>query len=578
MIQSACGLDCYDACSIVSDNGKLKGGEDSFTNGALCSVLNKYMSEGNRITTPMVDGKEVSMEEALDEVAKVLDSDSLLYRGSGNMGVMQEVTNLLFKQLNATIANESLCDGAGNAGIQEGRGGANRVLTPEHIGKAQVVVVWGRNIDTTNSHLMPYLEGKKLVVIDPIATAIAKRADIHLQIRPRSDLYLALLLSRFAMMQDMQADCDLADVEDLYDFSRGFRIKLLMKHIGVSADDIAKVLELLAHEKVVHLVGVGVQKYSIGDAVLRAIDSLAVLLGHYGIDGCGVSYLGDSKLGFDNPFSVKTKNVSRVDAPFGEFKSVVIQGANPAHSMPNTNAVIEELETVENLIYFGTYHNESSKMARIVIPALSFLEKSDVRLSYSDYTIKPMNPIECISMHQVDGISEYSFTQAIFKRLGFEGLKDEMEYINHYLDQAINGLSPEAQNMLEFDEFEFIEEVDDAFENIKNLTNIKRGKKVVEENNFWLLTPKAKHSINSQFKRSDAIEIHSSHGYSEGDNITITSEYGSLSGVVKINDDIRQDCIVVRANVNGVNALTPPIISNEGNSACYQEVKVEIER
>ena len=87
------------------------------------------------------------------------------------MGVMQEVTNLLFKELNATIANGSLCDGAGEAGIMEGRG-INRVLTPEHIDKAEVVIVWGRNIDTTNSHLLPYLEGKKLVVIDPIQTAI----------------------------------------------------------------------------------------------------------------------------------------------------------------------------------------------------------------------------------------------------------------------------------------------------------------------------------------------------------------------------------------------------------------------
>ncbi|MEA2029818.1 MAG: molybdopterin-dependent oxidoreductase [Campylobacterota bacterium] len=572
MIQSACGLDCYDACSIVSEDDKLRGGEDSLTNGALCSILNKHMSEANRITTPIIDGKEVSMEEALDVVAKVLDQDALLYRGSGNMGVMQEMTNLLFKELNATIANGSLCDGAGAAGIQEGRGGANRVLTPEHIGKAEVVVIWGRNIDVTNAHLMPYLEGKKLVVIDPVATSIAKRADIHLQIRPRSDLYLALLLSRFVMMQDMQDDCDIADPEDLYDFSRNFRIKLLMKHIGVSADDIGQVVALLAHEKVVHLVGVGVQKYSIGDGVLRAIDSLAVLLGHYGKEGCGVSYLGNSRLGFDNPFSVKTKNVSRVDAPFSQFKSVLIQGANPAHSMPNSNKVIKELEGVEDLIYFGTYHNETSKMARIIIPALTFLEKYDVRLSYSDYTIKAMNPV----VENSQGISEYAFTEAMFERLGFEGLKSESEYINHYLNQAIDGLSPEAENMLEFDEFEFIEEVDDEFENIKNLTNIKRGKKVVAEDNYWLLTPKAKHSINSQFKRSDAIEIHSSLGYVEGESISITSEYGSLSGVVKINDDIRQDCIVIRANVTGVNALTPPIVSNEGNSACYQEVKVEI--
>jgi anaerobic selenocysteine-containing dehydrogenase len=574
MVQSACGLDCYDACSIISQEGKLKGGKDQFTNGTLCAIVNRYINETSRITQPTVDGVEVTMDEALDAVAKVLDSNALLYRGSGNMGVMQEVTNLLFAQLNATVANGSLCDGAGGAGIEEGRGGINRVLTPEHIAKAEAVIVWGRNISTTNAHLMPYLEGKKLVVIDPVKTTIAKKADVHLQIRPRSDIYLAILLARFVTMQDMQSDCDLADVEDFYEFTRSFRIKSLLKHIGVAADDIAKVVEVLEYDKVVHLVGVGVQKYSIGDSVVRAIDSLAVTLGHYGKEGCGVSYLGNSKLGLDNPFSIKTKNISKVDTPFSNYPTVLIQGANPAHSMPNTNKVIEELKKVENLIYFGTYHNETSQMARIVIPALSFLEKADVRLSYSDYTIKPMN--RCLSMQQA--ISEYTFTQVMFEKLGFEGLKSEAEYIEHWLNQADNGLSPEAKNMLEFDEFEFLDDFDDEFENIRNLTDIKKIKTSIQSTALWLITPKATHAINSQFQRSNAIEVHSELGFEEGSEVIVSSKYGTLEGRVKINDAVRKDCVLVRVNVEGVNCLTPSTVSNEGNSACYQEIKVTIEK
>jgi len=572
MIQSACGFDCYDACSIVYEEGKrLKGGQDALTNGALCPILNRQIDHASRITTPTIDGQAVSMEEALEAVAKLLNEHALLYRGSGNMGVMQEVTNLLFAKLNATIANGSLCDGAGEAGIVEGRG-VNRVLTPEHIAKAEVVMVWGRGIDTTNSHLLPFLKGKKLIVVDPIQTALAKRADIHLQISPRSDFHLALLLSRFAIMQDMQQSCDLADIDAFYDFSRGFRIKLLLERIGARADEIAKVLELLEHEKVVHLVGVGVQKYSIGDSVLRAIDALAVILGHYGKEGCGVSYLGNSKLGWDNPFGVQTKTVSKVNTPFSRYQSVLIQGANPAHSMPNSNRVTEELKKVENLIYFGTYHNETSALARIVIPALSFLEKSDLRLSYSDYTIKEMNPIR----EAKEGISEYDFTHYLYQKLGFDGLQEERSYLAQWLNQAKEGYSVEALNMLEFESFEFIDEIDDAFENIKNLTTMKRGAQSLDEKSYWLLTPKAKHSINSQFKRSSFIEVHASLGFNEGEVIILSSDYGTLEGIVKINNDLRSDCIAVRANVTGVNRLTPSIVSNEGNSACFQEVKVFI--
>jgi len=571
MIQSACGLDCYDACAIVASSGKLKGGEDRFTSGVLCSVLNRHIAKASRIMQPTIEGVEVTMEVALEALSKVLDKDSLLYRGSGNVGVMQEVTHLLFNRLSATIANGSLCDGAGEAGIAQGRG-VNRLLTPQHIGKAEVIVVWGRNIDTTNTHLLPYLKGKKLVVIDPIQTAIAKQADVHLQIAPRSDLYLALLLCRFVIMQDMQKVSEFDGIEDFYDFTRTFRIKLLLERTDLKADNIAKVVELLGYEKVVHLVGVGVQKYSIGDAVLRAIDALAVILGHYGKEGCGVSFLGNSKLSFNNPFAIQTQTISKVNTPFGRFKSVLIQGANPAHSMPDTNRVIKELKKVENLIYFGTYHNETSQLAKIVIPALNFLEKSDVRLSYSDYSIKAMNPITQAN----HGISEYAFTRILIEKLGSGEIDDERSYIDSWLTQATHGVSLAAKNMLRFETFEFLEEIDDDFEAIKNLTDIKNLKNTHNTSGYWLLTPKAKHAINSQFKRDNSVEIHCDLGFHEGEKITLTTLYGTLNGIVKINNGVRQDCVMVRANVTGVNRLTPSIVSNKGNSACFQETKVTL--
>jgi len=235
--------------------------------------------------------------------------------------------------------------------------------------------------------------------------------------------------------------------------------------------------------------------------------------------------------------------------------------------------VIKELKGVENLIYFGTYPNETSALAKIVIPSKSFLEKSDVRLSYSDYSIKAMHPI----IDNPNALSEYEFTQALYRRLGFEGLQEEQYYLTHWLDQGIDGVSPEAKNMLEFDEFEFIDELDDEFENIRNLTDIKKIKEEMVESDYWLITPKAKHSINSQFVRSHDIEVHSILGFKEGQEIEVSSEYGAVEGVVKINDDLRSDCIAIGANVEGVNRLTPPIVSDEGESACYQEIKVKIQ-
>ena len=62
----------------------------------------------------------------------------------------------------------------------------------------------------------------------------------------------------------------------------------------------------------------------------------------------------------------------------------------------------------------------------------------------------------------------------------------------------------------------------------------------------------------------------------DGEEIVISSKWGEYKFIVKNSSDIRDDSIVIKANAIGVNYLTPPIISEEGENACYQEVKVNI--
>jgi len=226
MIKTACGLDCPDACGIVADPAHFPRLAGDTNNGALCSVLNKDFFEAPRIEKPTIDGIEVSMEEALNAAAESLKQKSLLWRGSGNFGVMQDITDLLFDRIGGTLTEGTLCDGSGNAGIIEGRG-INRTLPLEQIENADTVVVWGRNPTVTNTHIMPLLEGKKIIVIDPVRTALAKKADLHIQIKPRSDFYLAIMLARFSFMENAEKEEWLEefapDFEDFYDFTRGFR-------------------------------------------------------------------------------------------------------------------------------------------------------------------------------------------------------------------------------------------------------------------------------------------------------------------------------------------------------------------
>jgi len=593
MKETACGLDCYDACRIIveEDEFKIKGDkEHPVGNGALCALLNRHLFETPRIETPRVDGKEVSMEEAMQAVADACKTeDALLWRGSGNFGVMQEVSNLFMEKINGTLTTGSLCDGAGDAGIVMGRG-VNRNLPLEQIAKADTIVVWGRNVTVTNTHIVPFLEGKDIVVIDPVKTAIAKKADLHLQIQPRTDYYMAIMLSRFIFMENSEdtewMDEFAPEYEDFYDYTREHRIKAILAYIGVDLGDMGRVLNYLRDRKVVFLVGNGVQKYSIGSYTMHAIDSLAATLGLFGKEGCGVSFLANSKLGFENPFDVKCRRVSKATTEFSKFETVLVQGGNPAESMPNSSRVRRELEAVENLVYFGLYENETSKMAKIVIPAKNFFEKEDVRLSYGHQYVQKMNKV----IDSDSGISEYDFTKVLFDLFGFDPLQPEEYYIDFWLSQCKKNeayyLSPShrdtpyAEGFGEGDDlFEFIEDFEDDFINTKRFRkHRKESKNKPKDESFWLLTPKSSKSLNTQFIREDKVQLPPDAGYREGEKVKVSSVHGAYVFSVMINEDLRPDCLMITGNTAGVNYLTPSIVSDEGENACYQEVKVLVER
>jgi len=591
-IKTTCGLDCPDACGIITtDSGIQADREHPTSNGALCALLNKYMLEEPRIKTAKVKGEEVSLDEAINATKEALETHSkLLWRGSGNFGVMQEITNLLWEKIEGTTTKGTLCDGSGDAGIIEGRG-VNRILPPEQIAKAEVVVVWGKNITVTASHLMPYLEGKKLIVIDPVKTAIAKKADIFFQIAPRTDFLTAIMLARFAVMGSYQDDEFLEkyapDYDEFYDFTQEFRINPILKYIGTNLQEMGHILEMIDGKKTVFLIGNGVQKYSTGGQVLQAIDSLAVTLGKFGKEGCGVGFLGNSKLDFKNPFSVKTTKVEKVNTAFGDFGTVLIQGGNPVASMPNSSMVIEELKKTNTIIYYGLYENETSAMADIVIPAKNFFEKEDIRLSYAHHNVGVMKKTtECDY-----GISEYDFTNTLLQKFGFDALESEEHYLKLWLDQCEKNGDyythpayqevPYADGFGEDGEEEFIfpDEFDDDFIKTKQFTRArKKSKKEVIIEDYWLLTPKANKALNTQFQRDEHVTLHPDLGFEENETIKVFSTWGEQTFKVKNCEEMRNDSVIITANARGVNFLTPSTLSQEGNSACYQEVKVKLEK
>ncbi|WP_457749762.1 molybdopterin-dependent oxidoreductase [Sulfurimonas sp.] len=572
---TACPLDCYDACGIIYDENRLKPFKNGHTNGFLCPHLNHY-EKFERILKPRYKGKEITMQEALVKLkelfASELKSDILHYRGSGNFALMQEVTDHFFANLGATLTNGSLCDGAGEAGIIQGRG-SNKNMPLSEIAKSDVIIFWGRNPHTTSSHILPLLKDKTIIVIDPVRTKIAKMADLHVQIKPHTDIYLALLLARFVYINDSLNEEFIekyaSEFEEYYELTQGVRIKATLENIGVTLGDIGDILHFTIDKKVAIVCGVGIQKYRDGADVMRSIDAFAVSLGFFGKEGCGVAYLGNSKEAITSPFLTKAKRVSKVNTDFDEFETVFIQGANPLAQMPDSLRVKNALEKTQNVVYFGLYENETSQMADLVIPAKTFLEKDDIRTSYSHNGLMVMNK----QIESDIGISEYDLAAYLCEEFQIE-LQSEQEYLQHFKNfgvKKINGCfeveeREEIPYKKGFDtsdsEFVFLEE----FETQQSES----------EDELNLITPKSHTSLNSQFHREKYVYLSSSHGYKDGEHIEISSENGSVVLEVKNDERLRNDTVLIYSGTPGVNNLTSSKHSYEGKNAVFQENKVKI--
>lgn len=573
---TACPLDCYDACEIAYEDSKFKGIKNGHTQGFLCPHMNHY-SDYEQIHMPRYKGKEITLSEALEKLKEILNSSKsdevLHYRGKGNFSLMQEVTEHFFASYGACLTDGNLCDGAGEAGIVEGRG-SNKNMPLSEIAKSEVVIIWGRNPHATSSHLLPLIKDKTVIVIDPIKTKIAKSADLHIQLKPHGDTALAMLLCRFLHIEegcdtDFLENCA-TEYEEFYELTQNVRIKATLEEIDISLGQIGEVLSLIQNKKVAIVCGVGVQKYSDGADVMRAIDAFAVMLGLFGKEGCGVAYLGNSKEKIISPFNTKAKRVSKVNTEFSNFKTVFIQGSNPLCQMPDSLRVKESIKKVENLIYFGLYENETSEVADLIIPAKSFLYKNDIRTSYSHNGIMSMSKVD----ESGKGISEYDLSAYLCQEFAIE-LESEEFYLNHFKNFAVQKIDGTwsvenreeipYKNGFETDdgEFCFLDEYDNDF----NMND-----------KLFLITPKSMTSLNSQFKREDSVYLNSSLGFKEGEVVSISSACGSVRLPVKTNDDVREDCALIYSGTKGVNNLTSSKHSFDGKNAIYQENKVEITR
>ena len=192
----------------------------------LSQVYNVYGP--NRIQYPMRrvgergsgEWERITWEEAIKEITdewKRIQAEygeqAIAYtRGSGNLGAISGVAspmyNVFFNKINASMIKIAR-DQANTRGINRvvGNLGDWVLNDPSDFKNAKTLFVWGANITDAQIHDWHFVAdaqdaGTKLVVIDPIMTQLAARADMWVPVKPATDAALALSMMHVMVTED----------------------------------------------------------------------------------------------------------------------------------------------------------------------------------------------------------------------------------------------------------------------------------------------------------------------------------------------------------------------------------------
>ena len=341
-----------------------------------------------------------------------------LYSSSAAVLASQALTPLLFARLGVPEVAHTIC--AATAGrAWDDTFGDMLSTDPLDVPTSRLVVVWGANPTVSNTHLLPLLteakaNGARLVVIDPRRTGVAHRADLHLAVRPGTDVVLAyavarLLEERGAVDEQFCAD-HASGVDEYLAAAREWPVGRAADVCGVAASQIEELAELVASVRPALLrIGWGPERNRNGGSSCRAILGLWVLAGHFGQRGSGIiaSLGGGSTLCAERvplgpvPDVAGTVNMNRVGAILcGEepgappARVLFIQGANPAATAPDQPTMLRGLSRDD---LFTVVHEQvmtdTARYADVVLPATTHFEADDVADSYGSFVVQPVRAV-----------------------------------------------------------------------------------------------------------------------------------------------------------------------------------------
>jgi anaerobic selenocysteine-containing dehydrogenase len=377
----------------------------------------------------------VSWHEALDTmVARIRDiqlrdgDESLGVVGTGQL--LTEETYALGKLVQLGFrtpnndGNTTLCMASAVSGYKLSFGSDGPPGSYSDMENADVILLVGANIADNHPILCqrvdrtsPGTKPRTLVVVDPRVTKTAMMADIHLAVKPRSDIALVNGIAHILIREDLIDREYIArhttGFADFAKFVSAYTPAHVAEITGLTEEQLTQVALLYGRAKSAFIGWtMGVNHSTQGAATVTAINNLALITGNIGRAGAApfsitgqCNAMGTRESGFTASLPGYRKFDSEHDreelariweiptdriptarglaypdiieaAVQGRIKALWFVATNPAVSFPNYNLLEHALRSVEFLVVQDGFHPiPTSEFAHLVLPAAIWGEK-----------------------------------------------------------------------------------------------------------------------------------------------------------------------------------------------------------
>ena len=658
-IKSVCGY-CGVGCGIEFEENKLLGDVAYPVNeGKLCS---KGISELISIQTPSRllrpqkrenindEYKVASWEETIGLISKKIKTSPKekigIYLSGQLLTEDYYVANKLGKGFigtNNVDTNSRTCMSSAVTAHKKAFGIDYVPVRMEDVHQSDLLILAGAN--TAEAHVVFHNRikrakkaGLKIVVIDPRFTDTAKIADLHLPLRPNSDIDFFNLVSKRIIDENLVDEEFILNYVNNYDLLKNkfkrIPVTKMLKRTGLSKEQFEEFWTLYKNSpNIISAWTMGLNQSSQGVDKSLALINTHLLTGKIFKEGNGpfsltgqpnamggrevggLSTMLAVHFGFDKEAIKKVSqfwNTKNIDNKPGltatqmmedKLDVLIICHTDPVYHLPNRNKVEKLIKEIPLVVEINAYENsETANFAHIRLPAAPWGEKEGTQTNL-DRTITKQ---EKLTRTSIDCKPDWEIFQLIAQDLGFKNefnFKNSQEIFEEY--QEMTKLNPHL-NMSEIsykdvgnEPFIWGEEIrkNKQFftENKKANLHFVENKLLSEKANlkypFILLTGRTRDQWHSgtktnlpktllKFKDLDFCEIHPKNAKTlsikDGDIIKISSIRGEINSKALITDRIKIDTIFVPVSNREINYLTNDLLDRESFQPDYNHSVVKI--